>query len=185
LFECSRPVNFESHYIAKIVDFWSFKNSTLDLFFSKPWYNAILCIYVRLRRCIAHPFQGRCMFVSCETYDVFLALWVVWPAMNILLISSFLMQVQPFCSSKKILAVAFPPYVHINHTSYDGSNFIRLIVLNPLLFRHCSPFGICSIDAATTTVQCYYAFPIEGMLFLTPIIFIRFKLVALNILWYI
>jgi hypothetical protein len=49
LFECSRPVNFESHYIAKIVDFWSFKNSTLDLFFSKPWYNAILCIYVQLR----------------------------------------------------------------------------------------------------------------------------------------
>jgi hypothetical protein len=44
------------------------------------------------------------------------------------------------------------PYVHINHTSYDGSNFIGLIVLNPLLFRHCSPFGICSIDDATTTV---------------------------------
>jgi hypothetical protein len=98
---------------------------------------------------------------------------VVWPAMNILLISSFLMQVQPFCSSKKILALSFPPYVHINHTSYDGSNFIGLIVLNPLLFRHCSPFGICSIDDATTTMQCFYAFRIEGMLFRTPIIFIR------------
>lgn len=61
------------------------------------------------------------------------------------------MQVQPFCSSKKILAVSFFPYVHINHTSYDGSNFIRLILLNPLLLE-------IAHDDVATTVQCFYAF---------------------------
>jgi hypothetical protein len=61
------------------------------------------------------------------------------------------MQAQPFCSSKKILAVSFFPYVHINHTSYDGSNFIRLILLNPLLLD-------IAHDDAATTVQCFYAF---------------------------
>ena len=57
------------------------------------------------------------------------------------------MQVQPFCSSKKILAVSFFPYVHINHTSYDGST----ILLNSLLLE-------IAHDDATTTVQCFYAF---------------------------
>jgi hypothetical protein len=33
LFECNKPGNFEGHDIAKTVDFWSFRNSTLDLFF--------------------------------------------------------------------------------------------------------------------------------------------------------